>query len=329
MAAYLARIGVRPSDSQVLGEISKAPRFYNPVTGVFDRDAYKTFVQGLGLTESEFENILRDQVAQTQFISAVATGLRAPLLFSALQAAYDNEGRSFSDFVLPPTSVPAPAQPTDAEIAAFVKDHADQLTRPEARVFTVAAFSAAKIASTLPVDPAEVQKRFDFEKDTLSTPEKRSLVEIPVTSPAQGQAVAARLKAGEAPQAVAASLHIQPAVYTDSPQTAVADKKVAAAAFSMQPGQVQGPITGDLGVAVVKVLKVTHGHQATLDEVRAKIEEEVRTAAAQAKINKAVQAYEAQRSGGAGLPDAAKAAGAILTPLPPSPPSRSPCRTSG
>jgi peptidyl-prolyl cis-trans isomerase D len=317
MAAYLARIGIRPSDQQVVGEITKAPRFFNPVTGVFDKDGYKQFVQGLGLTDAEFENILRDQIAQTQFISAIAAGLRAPLLFPALQAVYENEGRTFSYFVLPPSAVPAPAQPTDAQLNGFIKDHADQLTRPEARVFTVAAFSSQKLAQTTAADPAEVQKRFDFEKDTLSTPEKRSLVEIPVRSAADGQAVAARLHKGEDPQAVAKSLNVQPAVYNDSPKTAVADKKIADLAFAMQPGQVQGPVQGDLGQAVIKLLKVTPGHQATLDEVRSKIENEVKLSQAQAQVNKAVQSYEAKRSGGTGLPDAAKAAGATVSTLPP------------
>ena len=317
MAALLQRIGIRPSDQQIVGEISKAPRFFSPVTGAFDKDAYKQFVQGLGLTEQQFEDILRDQLAQTQLVSGIATGLRAPLLLPALQAAFEGEGRSFSYFVLPPSAVPAPAQPTEAELNGFIKNHADQLTRPEARGFTVAAFSAAKLAQTLPADPAEVQQRFDFEKDSLSIPEKRSLVEIPVHDAGQGQAVAARLSRGEDPQAVAKSFDIQPVVYSDSPRTAVADRKVADAAFATRPGEVKGPLQGDISLAVVKVTTVTPGHAATLDENRAKIEGEVKLAAAQAQVTKAVQKYEDARSGGASLADAAKAAGAVITTLPP------------
>ena len=317
MAAYIEKIGLRPSDKQIVAEIAKAPRFFNPVSGAFDKDAYKAFVQQLGLTDAEFENILRDQLAQTQFISGIATGLRAPLLFSALQATYDNEGRSFSYLLLPPSAVPAPAQPTDAQLNGFIKEHADQLTRPEARVFTVAAFSSAKLAQTVAADPAEVQKRFDFEKDALSAPEKRSLVQIPVRDAGQGQTVTASLGRGEDPQAVARSLNLQPIVYNDSPRTAIADKKIAAAAFAMSVGQVQGPVQGDLGEAVVKLVKVTPGHDVTLDDVRAKIEGEVKLATAQAQTNKAVQKYEEQRSGGSGLPDAAKSAGATVTTLPP------------
>ena len=316
LAAYIQKIGIRPSDKQIVGEIAKAPRFFNAVSGQFDRAGYEAFVQQLGMTDAEFENILRDELAQTQFISGMAGGLRAPLLFSALQAAYDGEGRDFMAFVLPPGAVAPPAQPTDAQLSALIQQHADQLMRPEARVFDVAAFSAAKLAPSLTADPAMVQKRFDFEKDTLSKPEKRSLVEIPVRSPAEGQAVAARLAKGEDPQAVAKSLNVQPVVYADSPKSAVADKKLADIAFAMTVGQVKGPVQGDLGLAVLKVSAATPGHTVTLEEVRPKIEQEVKTDAAQAQITKAVQTYEDARSGGASLPDAAKAAGAQVTTLP-------------
>ena len=316
MAVYIQRIGIRPSDKQVVGEIAKAPRFFNAVSGQFDRQAYEAYVQQTGLSDTEFESLLRDDLAQTQFISGMATGLRAPLLFSALQAAYDGEGRTFSDFVLPVSAVPAPAQPTDAQLNALIQQHAAELMRPEARVFTVAAFSATKLAQTITADPAQVQTRFDFEKDTLSKPEKRTLVEIPVRSAVEGQAVAARLAKGEDPQAVAASLHVQPVVYTDSPKSAVADKKLADVAFAMSPGQVKGPVAGDLGTAVLKVTAVTPGHDVTLADVRPKIEQEVKLAEAQAQITKDVQKYEDARSGGASLVNAAKAAGATVTTLP-------------
>ncbi len=317
LAAYIDRIGIRPGDKQIVAEIAKAPRFFNAISGRFDRQAYEAFVQQIGMTDTQFEGVLRDELAQTQFVSGVAAGLRAPLLFSALQAAYAGEGRTFDYFVLPATAVPAPAQPTDAAMNGFIKQNSAQLMRPESRIFTVAAFSSQALAAKTPADPALVQKRFDFEKDTLSQPEKRSLVEVPVRDAGQGQSVAARLNKGEDPQAVAASLHVQPIVYTDSPKTAVADRKLADVAFAMTVGQVQGPVQGDLGLAVLKVSKLTPGHAATLDEARPKIEQEVKTASALAAITKQVQTYENARSGGSNLADATKAAAATTTTLPP------------
>ena len=315
-AEYIRRAGVQPADKLVVDEIHKAPRFFNPVSGLFDRQSYEQFVHQIGMTAPQFEDLLRDQLAQTQFVSGVAAAMRAPLLFSAVQAAYSGEGRDFSYLVLGPTAVTAPAQPTEAQLQGFMKQNAAQLMRPEARVFTLLRFSTALQALKTAADPAAVQKRFDFEKDTLSTPEKRTLVEIPARTPQEAAAAVAKLNAGAAPDAVAADLKVQPLNYAATAKTAIADRKVADAAFAMTAGQVQGPVQGDLGLAVLKLLKVDPGHPATLDEVRPKIEAEVKHDAAQALVDQQVRKYEDARSGGADLLQAAKAVGAETKELP-------------
>ncbi|WP_158915304.1 peptidylprolyl isomerase [Caulobacter sp. S45] len=315
-AEFLTRSGVRPSDKLIVDEIRKAPRFFNAVSGRFDRQAYEQFVQQIGMTDAEFEGVLRDQLAQTQFVSGVAAGMRAPLLYSALQAAYTAEGRTFSYFVLGPNAVPLPAQPTDVQLNTFIKQNAQALARPEARVFTLVRFSTAQQVLKTTADPAAVQKRFDFEKDSLSTPEKRTVIEIPVHDAASAGAVAARLKKGEDATLIAKSLNVQPLNYNDSPKTAIADRKIADVAFAMADGDVKGPVQGDLGLAVLKLVKTTPGHNATLEEQRAKLEAEVKHDAAQATIDKQVQKYEDTRSGGSTMLQAAKALGVETATLP-------------
>ncbi len=310
---YLRRTGVRPADQLVVDEIRKAPRFFNPVSGAFDRQAYEQFVQQqLGMTDAQFEALLRDELGQSQFVSGVAAAMHAPRIYDALVAASLGEGRTFSYFVLPPTAVPPPVSPTDAQLTGFVKQHAEQLKRPETRVLTLLSFNAASGAPA-PIDEKQVQKRFDFEKDALSTSEKRSLVQIPVKDARTAADVMARLRRGEDAALVAKAVGQSPIVYTDSPKSAIADRKIADAAFAMKPGEVSSPVQGDLGLAVLKLTQVTPGHQASLAEVRPKIEAEVRKEAAQAKVDQQVRKYEDLRSGGSGLGEAAKQLG--ITPV--------------
>jgi peptidyl-prolyl cis-trans isomerase D len=317
-AAYLSRTGLHPSDALVVGEIRKAPRFFNPVSGAFDKDAYLKFVtQQMNMTPAEFENLLRTELAQSQFLSGLSAGLHTPRLYNALVAAVELEGRTFSYFVLPPTAVPAPTPPSDAQMLAFIKENADRMKRPEARALSVIRFSAAESGAAAPVDPAAVQKRFDFEKDSLSTPEKRSLVEIPAKDAAAAAAISARLKRGEDPYGLAKSLGVSPVPYLDAPKSAIADPAAADVAFTLAAGAVSGPIHGALGYSVVKVTGVTPGHVATLEENRARLEAEVRKSAGQAKINQVVKAYEDARSGGATFAQAAQKLGLAIVTLPP------------
>ena len=314
--AAIARAGLHPADELILAELAKAPRFRNPVTGAFDKQSYQAFLREQRITPQEVEGSLRDQIAQRQFLTGLVAGLQAPVTYTAVQAAFDAEARDFSFVTLNAASVPAPAKPTDAELQAFLKENAAQLTRPETRVVSLVRFSAALLGPTLPVDEAEVKKRFEFEKDSLSVPEKRSVVQIPLKSAAQAADVVARLKRGEAPAAVARSVGTQPVISADAPRTAIADPTVAAAAFSMAAGEVRGPVQGGLGASVVQVTGVTPGHDATLAEARPKLEAEVRKAAAAAKADEQAGRYDDARAGGGNLAESAAKAGATVSQLP-------------
>jgi peptidyl-prolyl cis-trans isomerase D len=189
-----------------------------------------------------------------------------------------------------------------------MKENAAQLTRPEFRVLTVVRFSPQLVGAGVTIDEAELKKRFDFRKDTLSTPETRTVVQIPAKSPAAAQQISQRLAKGEAPAAIAKAVGVEAIIYDNKPRTAFADRKIAEAAFRMLPGQM-APVPGDLGLAVVKVVAITPGRAVTLEEVRPVLEAELRTDAAAEKVYALTQAYDDAHQGGASLAESAAKAG--------------------
>ena len=303
----LDKIGIRPSDSLITRELQKIPAFFDQVSGRFDKNLYAQRLNENGLTPAAFELIMRDQVAGSHLVSALANGLRVPRAYTALGAIYAMESRDVGYFTIDPRSVTAPALPTDAQLTALMKENAAALTRPEFRTLTLVRFSPAMISANLPVDPAELQKRFEFRRDTLSQPETRSLVQIPAKDAAAAQAVAARMAKGEDPGAIAKSLGVDAITYADKPRTAIADPKVGQAAFALPVGQVS-PVKGDLGFAVIRVSKVTPGQAVTLEQIRPQLEAELRKDAAAEKVYEMTQAYDDAHSGGANLAESAKKA---------------------
>jgi peptidyl-prolyl cis-trans isomerase D len=315
-AALVAKAGIRPSDAQVIEEIRKNPVFFDQISGRFDKVAYQNKLRENGLTEAKFESGLRDQISQSQFVSALGSGLAPPRALAAVLAAFKREGRSFSYFTIDPATAGPPPKPTDAQLEAYIKSEAARFTKPELRTLTIAYVLAGELAQSITPNPADIQKRFDFEKDTLSTPERRTIVQVPIKDAAMGAQVAARLRAGQDPAAVAKAIGVQPVVYTDTPKPAVSDRKIADAAFALKPGEVSGPVEGVLGMAVLKVTKVTPGHVATLEENRAKIEAEVKKDAATEKVYALVQKFDDARSAGATLAEAGKKAGVTVLSFP-------------
>lgn len=316
LSAYIAKAGVQPSDQLVGDILGKQQRFRDPISGRFDKKAYAQFLQQEQVSAETVEGELRDEAAQQHYITGLVAGAGAPRAYAALQAVYLGERRAFDYLVIPPTAVGQPIKPTDADVQKFIDDNAARLTRPQTRTISLVRFSASQLLPGIVADPAKVQKRFDFEKDALSSAEKRTVIQIPLKSPDQAATAISRLKKGDSPDAIAKDLGTRAVTYPEGPQTAIPDRQLSNAAFAMASGEVKGPIAGDLGTSVVKVVSIVPGHQVTLDEVRPKIEAEVKKQAAADKVYEMVQKYEDARNGGAPLPAAAKAVGAPVLPFP-------------
>jgi len=309
-AELTTRMGVRPAPDLIIGELRKQPDFFDPITGKFDQNAYQQKVSQLDMTTTQFESQIRDEIARDQLATGLAAGLKAPRTLGAIVADFELEARTLTYFTLDQHNVDQPALPTDDQLMAFMKQNSTALMRPEMRTLTVVRFSPKLMAPNMPVDPAALQKAYDFKKDSLSTPEKRTLVEVPVRDAATAATVAKRIGAGEAPEAVAKSLNVQPIAYADAIKSAVADPKVADAAFALKEGQTSGPIQSDLsGYAVIKVSAVTPGKIPTLDDLRPQLEPQVKLDAAKKKAYDEVQKFDDAHGGGANIVDAASKAG--------------------
>jgi len=313
MTEMLARAGVVPGPTLVDDEIKKVPWAFDRVTGKFSEKQFLEGLQAQGFTPRQAQAQLTDELAQRHFGFAIEAGFHAPRIFAALSAMAGLENRDVSYFVLDPHVVPQPAAPTDAQLLAFMKEHAAQITRPEMRVITLVRFSAKAMEPGVTVDPAAEEKEFAFKKDSLSTPERRTLIQIPVRTAAQAARAAARLAKGDDPAEVAKALGVEPISYGDKPQSAIADRKLAAAVFALREGQVSGAIQGDLGLAVVKVVKVTPGVTATFASAKPQIEAELRTKLAQDQVATLSGKFDDARQGGASIAQAASKTG--VTPI--------------
>ncbi|WP_331506201.1 peptidylprolyl isomerase [Phenylobacterium sp.] len=307
-SALLTKIGLRPSDKLIAGEIQKIPAFFDQVTGRFDKQSYLRKLADNGMTAATFDSRMRDELTEQQAASGLVAGLKAPRAYTALAAIYGMESRDMGFFGIEPSSVPQPAKPTDAQLTQFMKENAAALTRPEFRVLTVARFSPSMVAGNIPIDEAELKKRFEFRKDTLSSPETRTVIQIPVSNPAAVTQITEGLSKGLDPAAVAKAAGVEAITYDNKPKTAIPDPKVAAAAFQTPAGQVV-LVKGDLGSAVVKVVSVTPGRAVTLEEVRPALEAELRKDAATEKVYALTQAYDDAHQAGANLAAAAQKAG--------------------
>lgn len=325
IGAMIKKLGLRAPDSlvdeamkqQILQLNQQYPGLIDEITGEVNLGGFSQLLGDNGLTLDVYRKGLRDQIAAAQLGNTMQAGLVVPRIYSALQGAYSLEQRDVDYFVITPQSVGAIPPPTDAEMEAFLKQNAAQLMRPEMRVLQVVRFSAEDFKGKVTADPAEVQKRFEFRKDSLSAPELRSFVQIPIKNAGQATAVADRLRKGEDPAAIAKSVGATVVNNSDKPRSAIFDKAVGDAAFSLPVGGVSGALKGELGQSVIKVTGITPARTANLEEHRAELEADVIKAAAANKAYEQAQAYDQAHAAGANMAQAAAKAGATIVSIGP------------
>lgn len=308
----ISKLGISVSPKQFAEKLQEYPVFFDEVTGKFDDQKFKQLLAQNGITPATFKRDTRDEIAFNHLVSGLQAGLVAPRAYGALMAVAQFENRTFSTFLIDESKVAKPAAPTDAQLTAFMNENADRLRRPETRELSYVRFSTKALEATMPVDPAALQKLYDFKKDTMSKPEMRSLVQIPVKNAGQATQVAQRLKAGEDPAAVAKSVGAEPVSYLDKPKSAITDRKVADAAFGLAAGAVSGAVQGDLGMSVIKILDIKPELTVGLEQARPELEKQIKHDAAQKKVYEQVEAFDKATDSGAKMADAAKTVGATV-----------------
>lgn len=314
-SAWLDNLGVKPSAKMVVAEIAKIPSFFNAVTGKFDKDTYKQRLAGAQLEQKDFEQQTADRIAAQQYMQAAVAGLHAPRIYAASGAALMTQTRDASFFVVSNMNVPAPAAPTDAEIQTYYKDKSALLAQPEIRQASVIQFAPAVFANQVSVSDDDIAKVYNARLDTLGTPETRSFTQITAPDAAAAARISAGLKSGGDAQSLATANKGQVINNVDKAKSAVTDSKVRDAAFAMKTGDVSGPIQGDLGYSVIRMVDIKAGNVPSLASQHDQIKSEIQQEKAADKVNEVVNEFQKAHDAGEDFTVTAKRLGLDVHPL--------------
>ncbi|HYG27058.1 MAG TPA: peptidyl-prolyl cis-trans isomerase [Caulobacteraceae bacterium] len=313
--AWAWKTGIRPGNELILRQIRAIPAFFDPVTNQFDENLYKTQLAEAKMTPAQLEQEARDQYSRAHYGSAMVAGLRLPRIYGAAIANHTQQTRDGRWFLLTQDMAGTASRPTDAQLASFMSQNADQLRLPELRSGALIGFSSPA-DQAIAISEEKIQERFDFRKDALSLPERRTFTTLTAPTQAAAERIAAALRAGQTPAAVGAANDLQPAEYVDTPRSAISDPAVAAAVFGLNIDGVSAPVQARVGFVVARVTGITAGREVTLADVREQIVEELRGQETRGAIARRVEAFEAARREGKAVDVAVREVGAVMVPIP-------------
>lgn len=313
LLAWLHRLRVIPATELVLREIRKIPAFFDPVSQQFSQEAYVSALAQQNLTPAQVEEEIRDEYARIHYVSALGAGARLPRVYGSVIANQTRQTRDGRWFILTQAMAGTAGQPTDAQLNAFIQQNAARLRTPELRTGTLVIFGAAN-----PAQPTEaaIQERFEFRREALARPERRTFTTLTAPNRETAQRIAQALRGGQTAQAVGEANNLQPSVSTETPRSAVSDPAVAAAVFGLSSGQVSDPIQARVGFVVAQVTAIEPGQDVTLADVREQIVAELQEEANRAETFRQVEAYEAARREGRTFDQAVQQVGARTVQIP-------------
>lgn len=309
------RLGVVTSEAEVVKRVKQIPAFLGP-TGTFDHNTFLQRIDPLGYTEQSFMAAVRGDATRSQILNATHAGFAIAPGYARMLFTYLNEFRAAEYIVLTPADAGDVGTPTDAQLLAEMKKHADRFSSPEYRDVVVASIGPDDVMKDVKVTPDQIKQAYEERKSTYIVPEKRDIEQIKFNSEAEARDARAKIEAGTSFADIgkihglrADDLKLGTLVEAD---LAEAGKEV----FALPEGGVSQPVKRTFGWFLYRVAKITPGTSKSLADATPELEKEIGGQLAQARIGDLMNAFEDARAGGASLESSAKKVGMHVTHIP-------------
>jgi len=305
------RLHLTAGDERVQRELLQIPQVaaLRKPDGSFDVEAYRALLGAQGMTPEIFEARIRQDLTLRQ----VAGGVEATVLATSgsAQAALDAllQRRDVQVQRFDAGSYKATVKPTEADLDAYYKAHADAFRTPEQARIEYVVLDLETLKRSVSVTDAELRQYYDENLSRYTAAEERRASHVLVKAE-KDQPAAERDKARAKAEALLAELRAAPARFaeiakknSDDPGSAERGgdldffgrgamvKPFEDAAFAMKPGEISPVVESDFGFHIIRLDAVRGGEKKPFDSVRAEIEDEVKKQLAQKKYAEAAEQF--------------------------------------
>ncbi len=303
------KLNLAAPDIYLARKATENPAFQNG-SGQFDPDLFRQILERNGLNEAAYFAQERRGLVREALTGTADADIPLSNTLVEAELRHREEQRDARYFIVK-TADTEIAAPTDDEIAKEYESNPAAYTAPEYRSIAVMKAEPADIVSKITLTDDEVSQGYERLKSEFFTPEKRTILQLSFPTLEEAQAAQTKLAGGADFLALAKERGFseQDVTFADKAKTDFFDPAIADAAFKLNEGQVSEPIKGALATVVLKAVKITPEHQATLDEARPRVEERLKTERAREEISSIHAAVEDARGAQSKFEEIAQRAG--------------------
>lgn len=290
-------LGYRASDDQVRAMLRQVPAFQQD--GQFSPDLYRQALAMSGRTPASFEALIRRDVALQQLQEGVNGTAFATPREAALMVALEDQGRRHSAVVVPNDVFAQSLEISDEELQQYYENNNSRFMTEEKVDLAYVEVSLDQFAEDVEVTEEALRERYENRADQYASEEERLARHILIEGDdaearARAESALQRIQAGESFEAVAAEMSDDPVSAEDGGDIGLIQRgqlegPFEDALFSMEEGEVAGPVQTDFGFHVIKLDSIKAPELLPFEEIRDELARDYQEQQAGDRFDDAVQ----------------------------------------
>ena len=289
----MQQYGLVVGNAEVQSVIAKNPSFQG-IGGTFDKQRYLSLLQQARISEAQYVADVRREIASAQLFGTVRTEGLAPKVLRDDIFKMEAERRVAEIVYVPDSVIVNVPKPTAEQLNSYFEANKNKFQIPEFRSFSYVLLTTDDVSGQVTVTPDQVKQEYDARQADYGSPEKRDVDQAMVDSEDKAKKIIAAVAAGKSLEdatkevtGIDSVVKLGPILKKDLPAGALADG-VFAAPMGVAPAPIQSP----LGWHVVRIDKIEAGKVTPFDQVKEKIEKDLKTQMAPDLLIKLVTDFE-------------------------------------
>ncbi|TMJ26485.1 MAG: hypothetical protein E6G95_13595 [Alphaproteobacteria bacterium] len=270
--------GLTVGVNEVQAVIARNPAFAGP-TGSFDANKYRGLLQQARISEASYVADVRREIASSQLFGTVRTEGLGPASLRDEIFRMEGEKRVAETVYIPDAIVVDVPKPSAEQLNAYFDANKNKFQIPEYRAFSYVLLSVDDVMGQVAVTPEQVKQEYDARQGEFGSPEKRDVDQAMADSEDKAKKIIETAKDGKSLEdaakdvlgAAGGVIKLGSVQKKDLPAGPLSD-----GVFAAPEGIAPQPIKSPLGWHVVRINKIEPGKLTPFDEVKGRLETELK-----------------------------------------------------